>query len=262
VRVTGDLLAGDGDSSGAISAFYGIASVMVEGLVTGDINSPAGTIASIQIGGSLSGSAERPARIFGESIGKVSIGGAMVSALIRSAQTIGEIRVGEAVQDSRIVAVGTLLPKEQAGSQAIGTVTVGGDFERSLIHAGYADDAFPWLNRNPDAGIGSVVIGGDFLQSSIAGGVDSVDGHFGNDDDRLFGNGGAPAILARIASVTIGGRVLGTEDSGDTFGIVAEQIDSIRIGGAFLPLTSATDALTVGATGDVTVREETRTAQG
>jgi hypothetical protein len=66
------------------------------------------------------------------------------------------------------------------------------------------------------------------------------------------------AIVAKIASITIGGTVTGTASSGDHFGFVAQQIGAFTAGGFTAPLTSATDApidFSFGTGHDVTLRE-------
>ena len=66
----------------------------------------------------------------------------------------------------------------------------------------------------------------------------------------------AAAIIAKIASVTIGGQLLGTAGGApDTFGILAEQIGKLTIGKTKVPLTTGKDDLTLGFTSDVRVRE-------
>jgi hypothetical protein len=62
---------------------------------------------------------------------------------------------------------------------------------------------------------------------------------------------------SRIASITIGGQVLGTLAGGDHFGFVAQTIGPVRIGGTAQPMTigNGNDDLALGITGDLRVNE-------
>ena len=114
-------------------------------------------------------------------------------------------------------------------------------------------------NGDPaDATIGTVTIGGDFEASTIAAGISAgVDGFFGNSDDHLINN--PSSAISRIASVIISGNVLGTASATDHFGIVAANIDSVKIGAAVQLLTPALDTpleLLSSTSNDVTIREK------
>lgn len=100
-------------------------------------------------------------------------------------------------------------------------------------------------------------INGNMTASSIAAGIVPVNGKFGDSDDAFSGgNMGTAAIVARIASITIGGQLLGTSGgAADCFGILAEQIGALTIGKTNVPLTAAKNDLTLGFTGDVRVFE-------
>ena len=75
-------------------------------------------------------------------------------------------------------------------------------------------------------------------------------------------------IHSRIASVIIAGRAIGTAGGGDHFGIVAEEIALVQVGGSIVPLRPGAgndtqdrsndgsfDGFKLGSTGDVTARE-------
>ena len=69
-----------------------------------------------------------------------------------------------------------------------------------------------------------------------------------------------PTILAKIASITIAGRLYGTPvaiSNTDRFGFVAEQIGSFKAGVVVIPLTPTahTENRIIGVTGDVTIHE-------
>jgi hypothetical protein len=104
--------------------------------------------------------------------------------------------------------------------------------------------------------VGSITIGGDFTASSIAAGVSTgADAKFGTNDDALGAMDTLPDIKATIGSIIIKGRANGTFGDGDHFGIVAEQLGNITIGGAKLALTAGTDNLLLGTHSDLRVRE-------
>jgi hypothetical protein len=124
------------------------------------------------------------------------------------------------------------------------------------ILAGYAASG---AAVNADVAIGKVLVKGQWIASDlVAGATSGADGLFGTADDALIGGGNA--IVAKIASITIAGAAFGTtEHLRDGFGFVAQQIGSLKVGKASVPLTGgAGNDLTpqlLGQTGDVRVRE-------
>jgi hypothetical protein len=132
-------------------------------------------------------------------------------------------------------------PIESSTDFAIGRLTVGGSVQYAEILAGY--DVDPTVDRrglvtNGDAQIGVVSIKGNFVASSIVAGVKTTDNFFGNADD-LSVAGNSSTVLSKIGSVVIGGQAYGTTNSTDlnTYGIAAQQVGSVRIGGFLVPLT-------------------------
>ena len=88
----------------------------------------------------------------------------------------------------------------------------------------------------------------------IAGTLAGTDDLFGTANDAAIGGG--TAIVAKIASITIGGQALGTAGGSDHFGIVAQQIGELKIGKAKAKLTkTGLDVFELLGTGDFTVRE-------
>jgi hypothetical protein len=83
-----------------------------------------------------------------------------------------------------------------------------------------------------DVSLGTVLIKGNWAASNLVVGVaDSTSDGFGR-NDTLIGNGGDPAIISKIASLTIIGTTTGTSSStADFFGIAAEQIKNASISG-------------------------------
>ncbi|HJZ90439.1 MAG TPA: hypothetical protein VKE40_06170, partial [Gemmataceae bacterium] len=118
---------------------------------------------------------------------------------------------------------------------------------------------------NADAQIGAVTVGGDWVASTIVAGVMDGNNGFGNSrDTKIVGSGATdrPEIVSKIASISIGGLALGTPNSvnaADSFGIEAQQIGALKVGGFAIPLNAgaANDltGLLVGLTGDLEVLE-------
>ena len=66
--------------------------------------------------------------------------------------------------------------------------------------------------------------------------VSGVGDVFGDSTDFIIGN--LPNSIARIASIVIGGIVIGTSTSGDRFGIESHTIGSLKINGFVVPIVS------------------------
>src|SRR5262249_30194780 len=115
---------------------------------------------------------------------------------------------------------------------------------------------------NADAQIGTVSVGGDWIASSIAAGTTSgPNSYFGDADDvKMSGNfiKDVPTVSSRIASLNIAGQALGYLPIAVVhFGIVAENIGAVRIGGTPLPLVpgNGNDEIVIGITNDFSVNE-------
>jgi hypothetical protein len=149
-----------------------------------------------------------------------------------------------------------LQPRNVGEATALQIIGIREDVVRSSILAGYDRDG---LAVNPDARIGKVVVKGNFDASSIvAGATAGADGFFGNADDALLAGGNE--IVAKIASITIKGAVVGTAaNPADHFGIVAEELGKLKAGGASLPLSvgprNDLTGFPLGAADDVRARE-------
>jgi hypothetical protein len=137
------------------------------------------------------------------------------------------------------------------------TITIKGRVELAEILAGYNTSR---TAVNANAQIGSVTAGSWIASDLVAGCEDGGDG-FGNFNDVLIGGAAVGADpIARIASITIKGQVIGTTGgAADRFGFVAEHIVSLRVGGTVIPLlpgpNSSGDFDLIGTTGDVRVVE-------
>jgi hypothetical protein len=139
---------------------------------------------------------------------------------------------------------------------AIGKVTVRGSVTSSQILAGF-DLAGHAVNA--DAQIGAVKIAGAWTASDlVAGARDVAANGFGNADDQKAPGADNPAIVSRIASITITGAVSGTDDlvsPNDHFGFVAQEIGSFKAAGTARPLTKNVTDQPVQLATDVAIRE-------
>jgi hypothetical protein len=242
------------------------------------------------VGGSISGSAtvnvDGSGYILGVQISSITIGGSIIAGSNTNTGTgstlthdgsiragvIGSITVNGSLIGNRtnpviIAAAGT----GGTGSDvAIGSLKVGGRVELANILAGYGPDTNGLTDGSgpiTDAGdgqasIGTVKVGGDWIQSNlVAGATAGADNLFGTADDTEIGTETTEDLIARIASILIGGQVLGTPpsvNSTDHYGFVAEDIGSFAVGGTAFSLKAGPSndgPLAVGATGDVALFE-------
>lgn len=270
VLIRGSILGGSGVSTGKVSGEAGLAKITVGGSVVGGrgggnrsgvIEAPNGTLGSVVIMGDLRGgddafnpSADNGA-IEGERIGSVSIGGSIFAgtgpgAGNRTGAIVAEGDIGSIVvkgslignPDNRVqIFAGGLFGDPVLNNFAIKSLTVGGSVVDAWIFGG--------VDRNGaaaagNAQIGTVKVTGDWIASSLATSATSTNGVIGDGNDSNFGTGTA----GKIASIVIGGAVLGRAGSAETFGFFAHEIVSFKYGGVALALTrgAATDAFFVG----------------
>ncbi len=280
LTIGGSLIGGGGDSSGEANAVGGIGNVTIGGSQIGGKGVFSG---SLTVGGSIGKVVIKRDQIGGEGIASGLIFASNAGANIASVTIGGDARGGNAAFSGGIAAGGTLGPVSIKGnvigtaeqaylirgsgpltgtkSVAIASVKVGGDFEHALILAGYGNNNTP---TNGHAQIGAISVGGDWIASSVtaglltrAGATDAL-GVFGNGDD-VFINAGPAGVIASIASITIKGRAVGSQETGDHFGIVAEQIGTVTVGGVKLSLTPGKSndlaGIKLGTTPDFIIRE-------
>lgn len=238
------------------------ASANLELCRSGAIESLAGRISSVYIGGSI---------ISG--IDANSSFALTENATIRAANDIGSLTVagsiighgdtGNGASPVVISARGRLTPTATTdlaiGSITVGTVADGGRVEFANILAGY-NTALTGVNA--DAQIGAVLVRGDWAASNlVAGASNSGFPSFGDASDaKITGGTDTVGILSRIASITINGQVFGTPASvnfTDHYGFVAEQIGSLTIGTILTALVAGphNDNLAVGETSDMKLHE-------
>jgi hypothetical protein len=135
---------------------------------------------------------------------------------------------------------------------ALGKFTVAHDVVNSEILAGYDFDSAP---ANGQAQIGAVTVGGNWTASDlVAGARDANQDGFGNADDVTIQTGDGSALMSKIASIVIKGTVSGTDDSGDHYGLEAQQIGAVTIHGQRITLNNGVAEVAAATTQDVTVR--------
>lgn len=287
VQIKGNVQGGAGESTGGILSASTLTSVTIGGSLIGGPFSDSGAIRSlaalgalriagnIQGGSAAAGDLERTGYVEAQRIGTLVIGGSLIAGVnntvgtfqnngaIRVADDIGKARIGNLIGNSTnpviLSARGRAAPSATT-DLAIGKLTVKGRVDFAQILAGFDPLGSA---ANADAQIGPVVVGGDWIASSIvAGALPGDDGFFGN-DDLNEGKMTAPgvkdeaSVSSRIASLTIGGQALGTQGGADHFGMVAERVGALSIGGTIIPLSAgnSNDDYLVGITGDFKVNE-------
>jgi hypothetical protein len=266
VSIAGDVVGGSGWGSGVVNKGAGAAALTVGGSVRGGTGAGSGGVAggwvSVTVGGDVVGGAGGSSGFVSASnpstATAVTIGGSLLGGRIKSNYALGSVAIGGNVigtvaNPALITARGNF-----SSDVAIARLSVAGRVEHALIRAGVDSVG---ANLNADAQIGTVTVGGDWIASSIAAGAAAgPNGYFGDGDDCKFAGNNVKDVAgskSRVASVTIGGQVLGTVGGVDHFGIVAETIGTVKIGGTTLALTdgNGNDDIAVGVTGDFRVNE-------
>jgi len=268
LTIGGSLIGGSGDDSGAI-------------IVSGDLGRV--KIGGSMVGGSMAandgGIVVNSGSIYCEGrIASVAIAGAMIaghndsnaggiirlSACITAGDDIGSVKVaGSIVGNEGAYASITARGQQTPGASqdlAIGKITVGGSVAYVQFIGGYAFDTDGIQSKvNGDASIGAVKIAGSWTASYLAAGIDSVNNRLADGDDIVIAANDT-ALISRIASIVIGGEVVGTPthvSAVDCFGFAAQQIGSFKASGVSAKLTSGTDdpIFLSLPTGDVGLRE-------
>jgi hypothetical protein len=275
----GSILGSSGQFSGAVQSFSGLGTITIGGSQMGGNGAAsaslftAGSIGKISIkGDQVGGNGEASGLIFANggssNIASVTIGGdarggnAAFSGGIAAGGTLGPVVIkGDVIGTAeRAYTIRGSGPLEGTKSIAITSLKVGGDFERAIILAGYGQNNTP---TNGHAQIGAISIGGDWIASSVTAGLlANSAGFFGNGGEVFIPLPAAPAldgVVASIASITIKGRAVGSQETGDFFGIVAEQIGAATVGGVKLSLIAGKSndlaGIKLGPTPDFIIRE-------
>jgi hypothetical protein len=264
VKVGRDIVGSTGNESGYIFAGK-IGSLTIGGALRGGTASLSGavsavTVGPVKIGGDLEGFANstRNGGIQADTIGSVTIGGSIKSGHLQAVTSIGAVVVkgGIVGTAAQLVTIQVSGGTSQVAKSSLASLTVGAGVERAKILIGTSVSF-----ASADSQIGAVKVGGAWIASDLIAGVKDVNADgFGNADDVKQPTGGAdnPAILSRIASITIGGPVVGTSGvSGDRFAFEAQSIGAFKLGGEAFVLRAGggNDNFNIGVTGDVRLRE-------
>ena len=240
VKIGLDLVAGEGTFSGAIftSEPFG------------------GNIQSVTIGGTLQGFS-----FIDDGDGAFL----QVATGIYADGKLGKVQIGavsgvDPLNPAAIVALGKPDPVSANDALAIAGLTVLRGVTNAEIRAGF--DSFGNA-LNPDVQIGAIKIANSLVGSSISAGVPFSGNGFGDASNVLAPAGDgfrdSAAILSRIASLTVGGYILGNPFVYPDFvnGAVAQEIGAVKIGGAKLEMTKGNllDVFQIGVTHDFLIRE-------
>jgi hypothetical protein len=220
----------------------GLGRMLVNGGLEGSTFAIGGLAAKMKIVGGMTDTQMN----VGSKMGTLIVTGDLHSSQMCIGERLGTLSVGGSVIDSLITAPGT------AEKTAFGKIHTG-DLRHSQILAGYDQNK---VLVNSDARIGQVIVRGDYEGSDLVAGVGAgSDGMFGDANDT--GGGGDPLLLSSIASVVIKGAVLSTTAGSDHFGIVAEQIDALKLSGVAQALNPGpgNDDLPLPPSDDTRVRE-------
>ena len=187
------------------------------------------------------------------SIGSVKVRGSVNGGQISAGTTLGSVSVsgditGTAAAPVLITAVGNNNATLLRIDLAIGGIHAGGSVGFLRVLAGAARTG---VVSNEDASIGKITVTGDWRASTVfAGATAGPDGFEGTTDDATLNH--TQKIFSRIAAIAIGGQPFGTLTVGDSFGIIAEQIGKLKVGGTRFRLErgeqSPGDLFPLGAT--------------
>jgi hypothetical protein len=182
------------------------------------------TIGSLKVGGSIKQAA---VNVTG-GLGNVSIFGDLLGGGFFSGGNIQSVKVRGQISGDASGHPATVMARN-----GIDRLIINGDVENAHILAGYNKDGEA---VNPDAQIGRIVVKGDWIRSSLVAGIaDSTGDGFGQNDTVISGDND-PSIISKIASVVIRGTASGSATPGDHFGIVAQEIGRVSIGGVAISL--------------------------
>jgi hypothetical protein len=199
-----------------------------------------------------------------DSIGAVNVLGSIFDGRISAGADLGTVTVrgdivGMAGAPVIISAFGKSVAPGKGTDLAFKSLKVGGGVEFLRVLTGYDLNL---AGANADAAIGAITVGADCRASSVLAGVTAgLDGLDGTTDDAKIASPARdnPAIVSRIASITIKGQALGTLDAGDSFGIVAEQIGRAKVGSVLFPFkkgpNTTGDFFTISSTNDFAIGE-------
>jgi hypothetical protein len=286
VTIRGDLVGGSGQNSGLVNSFGTLGRMEIGGSLAGGPGQQSGLISAADagamiiggdiVGGSMTGTADLAlsGSIQVRRLASLTLGGSLIAGTdtttgtffengaILAGDDLGTVLIkgsviGNFTNPAIIAARGRAVPTATA-DVAIGKLTVLGRVEFAEIRAGYDASG---AGVNADAQIGAVAVGGDWIASSlVAGALAGPDGFFGDGDDTKMSGAGVKddaQVFSKVASISIGGEALGALGLPEHFGIVAEVVGTVSVGGTVLPLSPgpSNDDFAVGITGDFRVNE-------
>ena len=247
-----------------------LGSVSIGGNLLGQDGGGARLVASLARFGSVAALGGRsgglPEGIFGESIGTFTIEGNMSSAAVVATGTIdsvevkGDVAAGAVIAAARIPVVKVLrnlasddpakpvivaVVARGSAIPAIDKLIVRGDVRNAQILLGYKsrlleinlpeDERTP-LPKNADARVGKIKVLGNWSASSLVASVLDATGDGFGQNDTIFAVDRTPDLASRIASIVIKGTATGSAAEGDHFGISAQRIGKLSIGGEDIAL--------------------------
>jgi len=249
----GSVIGGSGNGTGELLMHSDAKTVSIHGDLVGNsglfsasIDNTNGRIATVNISGSL---------IAGTNTDSGSI---RVTGDIHSLHIRGNV-IGDATHSVEISAAATMSPTDKTDS-AFGSINIGGRVAFANLLGGYNTD----LDAvNGHAQIGVVNVKGDWIASNLIAGsktTQSTPEDFGTVTDTVISGAGPAAVIAKIASIRIGGTVMGTgSDATDHFGFEAQQIGKFHFGKTTIHLNTGAgndgDILSQQTGGDVSLHE-------
>jgi hypothetical protein len=178
--------------------------------------------------------------VAGGAVGEVVVAGSLQEALFFADAGIRKMTIG-----ANLASADAAAPSVISARGRLDSLLVKGDVQNAQILAGYTKDGDP---VNADAFIGRVTVQGNWSTSSLVAGIsDSTADGFGRNDTIISGDT-TEDVFSRIASVVIKGTASGSAAMGDHFGITAQKIGSVTIGGVKVGLSKevADDVLVEG----------------
>jgi len=266
----------------SLSAAGNIGSITIGGDLTGDMSTGAAILASIADGGGIIphvaggvpmgsftftslgrftlGGSMNGGSVSGDGdIGSASIGhdlhGASIAAAgqIKVVKVFGSIIADDPAQPAIVAALARLDSTKPAGAVAIDTLQVRGDVTNAQILLGFKKQIdsgnTSYVPKNADASAGQIIVKGDWTATSLVAGVfDSTADGFGQ-NDAVIPDDHTTNIFARISSIVIKGTATGSAAPGDHYGITAQKVGKLSIGGEKIPLDkNASDTILLDTT--------------
>jgi len=256
LRIGGDVVGGTADTTGEIFSTGALTTGVIKGSLIG--NTAIGSTTAVVASGYIQAGDIGTLVIQGNVTSGSNSGGEIAnSGAIRSAGNILSLTIQGAVTGTAAnpvfisAAQGPGKSAKPKTDVAIGSVTIGQAAAYLDLLAGYGptvstatDPAGAPLGTPVDgsAQIGAVTFKSTLSASNVVAGVEP-------DSNGQFGTMGDAAIPAKlgdlqsfIASIIVGGQATGDSTPTDSFGFVAEKLQTVEVDGTAIP----TDHLTVG----------------